>query len=851
MKKCISVTLAVFLLLTCLLTGIPAVNAAGKVTESREIAIVFDNSGSMYVDDYNKPIKAWSQATYAMEVFASMLNKGDVLTIYPMHPIKVGSDEYTMDKPLKITDSSQASKIRDIYTPKALITPIESVDRAIEGLQKSSLNKKYLIVLTDGDVFYKDGKNLKTKTKKELDARFKKADKDMTMMYLGIGSVVTMPDTANSEYFLKEQAKNTADVLSILTSMCNRIFGRDTLPANRIKNKKTVEFDISMNKLIVFVQGKDVSGLKVTGPNGEVGTKVSSASTKYSEKGCGNYESVTDTSLQGAMITYENCAAGTYNIEYSGNAENIEIYYEPNADLDFVFTDAAGNAVDPNALYEGDYKVSFGMKDGKTGQLISSDLLGEPHYEGAYYINGQEYAIKQDGYSGEVSVPLMMGDTFDANLTVTYLSGYTIRKDSTDFGWPDGGLTVASRPAGDLTMEVSGGDKSYSVLDLEGGSPFIVKFFYKGEQLVGEELKATKLTWAADKSNAEIKAELADDHYKLTLHYKNPEKKVETTCGECKLFLEGAYTAKGSDEAKTQAALVYTITEDLSYLKMEMIVTDDYIVMAKIDETRPIEVKLTVNGKPLTKEQFEKVEFKMDCGGINHKITPDADNSRYLIQLQSTEGIAEQDYPIKASATFTDPIGRTSDASAEWTVTMSLLPLWLKWLIALLILLLLFIIIWIILHIKVLPTKAHITKRGSVMYVDGEDVTKNVSFDNCTIKKGRAEWYVKHGSTKTGLVMDVKPGSESYLYKKHEQRSAEVKNGAVTRYGNAIIQEASIGSYRFALNEETNKLERTPKSDKPFLLKNNMVVRYSGVVNSPSGQKTFQVSTKLNFKKKK
>ena len=477
--------------------------------------------------------------------------------------------------------------------------------------------------------------------------------------------------------------------------------------------------------------------------------------------------------------------------------------------------------------------------------------MGKPHYKGSYYINGQEYPIEQDGYSGEVAVPLMMGDTFDANLTVTYLSGYTITKDSSDFGWPDGGLTVAARPAGDLVMEVSGGDKSYSLLDLEGGSPFTVKFFYKGEQLVGDELKATTLTWSADKSNAEIRSEFAEDHYKLTLHYKNPDKKTDTVTGECKIFLEGAYTAKGSDEAKTQAALVYTIDSDESLLKMEMTVYDDYIVLSKIDETRPIEVKLLVNGKPLTKEQFERVEFKVDCGGINYKVTPDAANSKYLVQLQSTEGLAEEDYPIKASATYTDPIGRTSDASAEWTVTMSLLPLWLKWLIGFLIALLLFIIIWIILHIRVLPTKAHIRKQDSRMYVDGEDVTKNTAFDNCSIKGGRAEWYVKHGSAKTGLVMDVKPGQDSYLYKSFEKRTAEVKSASVSRFGNAVIESVSIGNIRFELNEDTKKLERKPKSDKPFVLRHNMPIRYSGTINSAGGQKSFQVITKLNFKKKK
>ena len=73
MKRCISMLLVVFLLLTCMLTGAPEAHASARAEKARTIAIVFDNSGSMYdVGDM-----AWCRATYAMEVFASMLNAGD------------------------------------------------------------------------------------------------------------------------------------------------------------------------------------------------------------------------------------------------------------------------------------------------------------------------------------------------------------------------------------------------------------------------------------------------------------------------------------------------------------------------------------------------------------------------------------------------------------------------------------------------------------------------------------------------------------------------------------------------------------------------------------------------------
>lgn len=61
-------------------TASGALAAGGtKNTVSRSIAIVFDNSGSMYMQGN----KAWCRATYAIEVFASMMNVGDVLRVYP------------------------------------------------------------------------------------------------------------------------------------------------------------------------------------------------------------------------------------------------------------------------------------------------------------------------------------------------------------------------------------------------------------------------------------------------------------------------------------------------------------------------------------------------------------------------------------------------------------------------------------------------------------------------------------------------------------------------------------------------------------------------------------------------
>ena len=69
-KSVLSVMLSVVMLMTVILVSQPKEVQAAQAGKNRAIYVVFDNSGSMY-----KPGNmAWSQATYAMEVFAAMMN---------------------------------------------------------------------------------------------------------------------------------------------------------------------------------------------------------------------------------------------------------------------------------------------------------------------------------------------------------------------------------------------------------------------------------------------------------------------------------------------------------------------------------------------------------------------------------------------------------------------------------------------------------------------------------------------------------------------------------------------------------------------------------------------------------
>ncbi len=781
-----------------------------------------------------------------------MLNKGDVLQIYPMYPITIGKDgkeQYTMEKPYTVADSSQSTTIRDIFTPGPDGTPIETIDAAANGLKKLTADKKYMIVLTDGTEFYKNNSPLSSAVSvTELDARFNQyAGNDMTVMYLGIGGKVLMPTKQQSETFVAKKAENSAAVLSTLTEMCNQIFGRDTLPKSHLTGQN-MKLDISTKKLIVFVQGENIKNLKVSGP---VGKLESTTSTKYSTTGAnmrGNDKLVSDTSLQGMMVTYTDCGVGDFKIEYEGKATSTEVYYEPDADLAFVFTDSEGNLVDPKELYEGEYKVSFGMKDAKTGQLISSDLLGEPHYEGCCTINGENKPFTQDGKSGEVPVNLKMDDTFEADLTVTYLSGYTITKDSTDFGWPKGGIKVAPRPAGDLKLKISGGDSSYSLQDLEKGKAFTAEVLYQGNKLTGKELEKVKLTWDDNTTFAKIEPKFADDHFDLKLLFKDPKAPANTVCGKCQVSVNATYAAQGSEPSNAKATLTYTIKDDFAPVAIDLFAKDDYIVISDIEQSEAIVATLTMGGKPLSEEDFKNLKLVVDCGGIEHKLTPEPQQSRYLIKLMPTKGLSEKDYTIKATATYTDHIGRQTQSEGSTSVTLSNTPLWLKWLIGILLLLLIIFLIWKILHIRVLPKRVRQIKENCLASLGGKDVTDGCEF---TAKRVGKQISIKTGYSGDYIginVNNIKPGKESYLYLPQHKRSILVTPDQVkTSFGEVTYIDINGVTYIYDKKEE--KLVPEDPQQPAFLIKNDFAITYEGNMLINGKTKKFHSEIPITFKK--
>ena len=975
MKRIICCLLTVVMLCALMLPLASPAGAAGqKQKVNRTIAIVFDNSGSMYYGPKEdgggtEARDRWCRATYAMEVFASMLNEGDQLLIYPMHKISVNGVTYktgkheTGRKPLVLNGPEDSEIIREITTVEPGGTPPETIDWAFNELRAmdGDPDNKWLIVLTDGDKF--DGVQ-KEDTIPFLENKLGECSRDVNVLYLGIGSQATKPGASTQGHTLDvKKASNSSEVLSILTDMCNQIFGRDTLPPSH-QQGKNIHLDISISKLIVFVQDKGVTDLKVIDASGkEIGVPKIKKSTRYPVNGAKNRDFLIDENLQGMMVTYEDVSIGDYQVDFSGSTESIEVYYEPNVDLEFTFTDENGNEVPPDQLYEGNYKISYGMKDGITGEYTDSPLLGKTDYDGSYTINGQETPIHAENKSGEVQVFLEEGDNFDCRMTVSYLSGYQITKEGSEFGLP---TKVTARPPADFRLELSGGQPEYEVITLDDGAPFRVEAFYDGQKLTGSELEAVDLQVDQSKSEAVLNVECKNDHYEIKLAHKDPGNPEATKTGSYSVPVSANYTAPGSEPASASAELAYDLIltppevlrlqlsggqsayelttlqegepfraevfygtdkltgdalkaveitwdpaisgallekvfqedhwdivlshkdnnnpeatptgeytvpltavyqapssdkaesepEELKYtiednrtpLRVKLKTSQTYYVISKLAEGDPIRAEITTEGRPLTSEEFAKTAFTATCDGLKLRQEPLPEESAYLLYPEK-DGATSGDFVIKCEASQTDEIGRTTTVRDKVTVTLSTIPLWLKWAILIGGILFLAFVIYRILHIKALPSKLNVRKRDSNMNVGGTNVTKNATFGG-SLSKNTINVHSSYAGKKIGIIMDVKKRKGSYLMTPQAKRSADVISSSVRKKGNATITGVTIGTARYVLNKSKNKLERFPVSDKPITIKNGANITYTGTLMSNGLPTNFSVATKLNFKKK-
>ena len=700
-KRLLCLLLTAVLILGMFAGSTSSARAAERQEKTRAIAIVFDNSGSMYENN----ITRWCQATYAMEVFAAMMNENDTLLIYPMHPITMGKDGQRVTS-LTIHGPQEASIIRDIYTPDPGGTPFATVGNAYQGLQQVKADEKCLIVITDGEF---DGRPRGDWVSKELD---KLSDVNVMFLGMGIGKDFQPKESDPTRQYYR--FPEPEQVLPELSSMCNRIFGRSQL---EVQNNK-ITFDVTMGKIIVFVQGENISDVTLSG-----GTKVSEHTTKYSELGCGDpyYNHNYDPDLQGMLVTYTGLDADpkgtTYDISFKGTARDIIVYYEPDVELVVNMINSEGVTVDVSSgkIPAGEYRLEYGLVDSH-GRPTNSKLLGSQNYALTYSLNGVEKTVT-DNKSGSFPLTLEPETKLQANITVRFLDDFTDSYDNTDLGWPPDGLQIGYLEVGNVELQVSGGQSSYNLSTMEQNAVYDLTISHDGELLSGEQLDRTAISVDLQGGNAQTFLERTDTGYTLYILYNGDA--ASTTCGDYSLNLSASYTLDTTGQSSV-VSKPFTLVDDSTDLGMYIEVPQRFYQISKISEGQPLYVYVTREGRPMEMAEFAAASPLVEIPGVEFDLKADGANSRYIITLKEDNALPGK-HPVTVTVDAPDEVGRVVTVQATAEIELQKYPPWLPGLITCLGILVILLLIWLYLNTKILPK--HISVGQCTFIVDGNIVT--------------------------------------------------------------------------------------------------------------------------------
>ncbi len=583
LKKAAALFIVLMLLCSTVAVGLTASAAISPINANNEktyeIAVVFDNSGSMYGDVAKntegnvRGKKAWSQAKYAMEIFASMLDfPKDKLTVFPMWAVTTDKNSKPSWDGIEIDSKEEINNIHNMYTMSPHETPFEAVTNAAEHLLKNSkADEKWLIVLTDGEFTQKVRKL--PQEEKEMTSEEKAANKPdekfvvdelnkivrqgINVQYLGFDEASDFNSSENVtiNFSCKTTGLGKGELEKALIEICNAIFERSALSDEYMEKDEEgyeLELDVSMKNLIVFVQGKgaeikslyDDSGKEIepSFDSGQITNSTISAGTLTIDDIDYDFsKAVSDEELAGRVVTFGACAAGEYTLDCSAN--NIQIFYEPDIDVKVELINNKGDVIEPSGgeMLEGDYIIKTSIIDSVTKEDVTeSELLKVEKLVTSYKTSEEAEYTTYSEYGGKEGERITFGA--DENIFIKiegkYLKNYNFEtKDDKSFSWK-----FIMQPVNfKLDATVLQEKNTYVHMSDDEWDPIKVVFSLEGQPLTAEELANVKLDL---RFNSELKyrTEMKESESACYIYIDENKSESLKPVGEYELTVSAEYT---------------------------------------------------------------------------------------------------------------------------------------------------------------------------------------------------------------------------------------------------------------------------------------------------------------------
>lgn len=403
-------------------------NVTPAPVSSKQINLVLDDSGSMFIDTDGNPVPKWSYAKYAIEVFGALLGPEDSMSIYKTSDFVDGP---SVVGPLELDGASgPESNVEQIHSMELAggKTAYGAVKQAADDLTISDADEKWLVILTDGK--FEDNENTVGRDQLESDLQ-KIAETNSTterpfkIAFMGIGEEksVVVP---SGEYpgITVVRARDDDDLIKKMTGFANLIFERTELPPASASNAGWAP-DVPLDEVIVFAQGPNVSVSSASTTDGDT-PPLSVVKVQWADNPPVGQDrdvpAVPNKDLEGVVAVYENIPAGDLYFDL-GNDSTVEVFYKPRVDFAVKLSDSQGDSV-TGKVVEDKYTVEYGFFD-ENCEPIESELIGD--YESTARITDANGVVVAEPKSGD-QITLKRGD-YTMSVEATYLDGITSSAD--------------------------------------------------------------------------------------------------------------------------------------------------------------------------------------------------------------------------------------------------------------------------------------------------------------------------------------------------------------------------------------------------------------------------------------
>lgn len=463
-KRLFSLTVALFLIVSTLMTAIPVALAGSVyVRPKKTVYLVMDDSGSMDGQKEN-------DANYALQTFLSVLDKNEQVVIYFLNEKNAIGD---IDISKKSND--MISNVRIKYPNSVGGTPFDVVKDAAEDLRKASAKdpsrEYWLVVITDGGF---GGGNPQNYMEKFTSTPLKNKEYPK-FLYVGIGggSVFTVPQGAENRFFLE----SSPDIIEAMNNAVIHITNRHVVKAKNT-DSKTISFELPYPARNIVVLAQTYK------------TKIES----YNAISQLNIDEIyrieypiNNPPLQHSTVGYiteKNSSSiknGTVSLTFDSqiDASKVIVMVEPAIGINAVYTGEGGQQINPQDMQvDEDITVQMTICDSITNDPLPVDsVLGK--VDQYITVNGTRY----DGGTVNFTVP---EKDLEISLVAEFPDGFVldIQEKVTDL--------VRKK---DISLFVS--DSGYfeaDIKDLNSVNGIVVTPLINGSNLTPEEMKKASLT---------------------------------------------------------------------------------------------------------------------------------------------------------------------------------------------------------------------------------------------------------------------------------------------------------------------------------------------------------------------